>query len=982
MSTEINAVLQDGDGYIWTGSADGLQRFDGTRFRSFRHVESDPASIPSNVIVQLIMDGQQNLWLQTSDGKLGIFNTRNFRFTEMAIKASNPEILPVTAKRLIRDEQGDMYVFLGGHEVLSFNEAKKEFSTEKNFFKVPPGTGVADFRQQPGTSLYWISIREGVAVYNRANGKLSYPGHNTEQIPAVDALASIQGCYNLFFDKKGRLWFQHWGPGYPEVYCYNGSDNRQPLRKYEFISTLKTYHETYPFFEQQDGTLWITGLSLFARFQEAEKQFQLVYNGYRNERSISYERVTALTEDREKNIWVCTSNNGLYRFNPSQQYFMNITHRNRVNETAGHGSIMSFIPTKWGTILACSWGDGIFNYDRNWNELPAQIRGIDNKLGPSVWCMIASGDSNTIWMAAQPGLYALDQATRTVKFYNPAILNNKTLRQVAEDPQGNLWLGMNNFGVFTWNAADKRKRNEAGIKRFDKIPAVMINKVIVDRKGLVWVGTAAYGLYVVDPVSGQIVQHFHTGGEQEKKLPEAGISSILDYDDSTIIITTSRHLIAYNRYEKKSRLIGKPDFMQGSIASMEKDRKGYLWLSTTSGIYRVNLQNRVFVLFDRADGIDNDRFTLSASRVLPDGKIVLGSTDQFVVFDPAQININSSDPVPRITDFKVMNKSLLVDSLLGLDQVQLLHNSNSLEIQFSPMAFNTGSRVLYRMEGLEKEWKLADKNNQAVYSYLPAGKYNFQLRTVNSEGQFSEISTSLKIKVTPPFWKSWWFFSFLAVVAGGFLFWLDRERIKRKEAIEKMRSTIADNLHGEVNSALNNINILSEMARLKADKDPEKSKEYLEQIHSKSHNMIIAMDDMLWSLDPANDSMKKTNERMREYVEALRNRHGVNMDIAVDKKVETLELNMKLRHDAFLVFKEGIKNLVTVGADNCHIYIRSEKGVLLFTTLFDSTHCDMQQLNNLLHRQDLERRLDMMGAEIEIDLHRNHSAITLRVPVK
>jgi signal transduction histidine kinase len=219
------------------------------------------------------------------------------------------------------------------------------------------------------------------------------------------------------------------------------------------------------------------------------------------------------------------------------------------------------------------------------------------------------------------------------------------------------------------------------------------------------------------------------------------------------------------------------------------------------------------------------------------------------------------------------------------------------------------------------------------------------------------------------------------VLAAGLLFWFDRERMKRKEAIQKMRSNIADNLHSEVSTALNNINILSEMARLKADKDPEKSKEYIEQIHTRSHNMIIAMDDMLWSINPHNDSMAKTSDRMREYIDALKNRHGVNIEIAVDKKVESLELNMKLRHEASLVFKEGIKNLVTVGATDLHVYISLEKGQLLFTTQFNSEQINMQQLNNLLHRQDLEKRLKAMDATIDVQLHKSNSIITLEVPV-
>jgi signal transduction histidine kinase len=448
-----------------------------------------------------------------------------------------------------------------------------------------------------------------------------------------------------------------------------------------------------------------------------------------------------------------------------------------------------------------------------------------------------------------------------------------------------------------------------------------------------------------------------------------------------MIITTSRHIIHYNRDTKRATLIGKPDFMQGFIASVEKDTRGYLWVSTTSGIYRVNIQNRIFVRFNRQDGIDNDRFSLSSSKVLPDGRILFGSSNQFIVFDPSLITVTTSTPQPRITEFKVMNKSLQVDSLLRLKQTVLRHNNNSLEIEFSPLSYSSIYIIMYKLEGLDKDWKTAEKDNQAIYSYLPPGKYNFMMKTIDAEGRISEATVSMRIRVTPPFWKSWWFFSLVALAVGAFLFWFDKERMQRKEAIEKMRSTIADNLHGEVNTALNNINILSEMARLKADKDPEKSKEYIEQIHSKSHNMIIAMDDMLWSLDPSNDSMEKTTTRMREYIDALKNRYGVDIDIAVDKKVETLELNMKLRHEAFLVFKEGIKNLVALGARNCHVYIRSEKNNLLFTTLFESEKCDMQQLNNLLHRQDLEKRLNMMRASIEVDLHKSHSAITLRVPI-
>jgi signal transduction histidine kinase len=271
-----------------------------------------------------------------------------------------------------------------------------------------------------------------------------------------------------------------------------------------------------------------------------------------------------------------------------------------------------------------------------------------------------------------------------------------------------------------------------------------------------------------------------------------------------------------------------------------------------------------------------------------------------------------------------MNKPLLVDSLQNLKEIELSSNKNSFIIQFSSLSYSGAYLIRYKLEGLDKEWKTADKDQQAVYSYVPPGHYTFLLNTIDENGQSTEHISKLAIKVNPPFWKAWWFYSLEILLIAVLLFWFDRERMKRKEALQKMRNDIAGNLHEQLNTALNNINILSEMARLKADNDPQKSKEYIEQIHARSHNMIIAVDDMLWSIDPGNDNMERTVERMKEYIDALKNRYGVEIDLLVDKKIEKFELNMKLRHEAFLMFKEGIKSLVDAGTKYAQIHIGLE----------------------------------------------------------
>ncbi len=984
LSNQVNTVVQDADGFIWTGTTDGLQRFDGNRYKTFRYKRNDPFSLPSNPVLQILPDKKKNLWVLLADGRVGIFNTKKFIFLEAAVKTKNVKTFSTALKQLVTDESGNIFLFLRGNEVLTWNEKANEFSVAHNFIQQKADWEIHDFVQQPGTQKYWMVITGGsIAIYNHATHHLSYLGNNKEQEQVITLLKEKNlNPYHLFFDNRSRVWFITWGNGgFPSINCYDLKANKLVIENLHFIHELKTYYELQGFFQQKNGTIWVRGMGVLAKYIEQEKKFERVFNGYVNERSISYELISALYEDHENNIWVGTDNNGLYKFNPKAEYFTNLNHTNRVTGNKGDGTVMSFISTKWGTILAGTWGDGLYHYDKDFNTIPTNIKGIDNKVGPFAWSMSASRDSNTIWISSQPGIYAIDQSTRSARFYNPPVLENRTIRQLLEDKNGNLWLGVQHIGLFKWTIGNNRKTLSEKIEQFAAIPRITINKIITDSKGNLWVATSLEGLFVIDPNTDKVILHFSANGSKELKLPDTGVSDVLEYDDSTMIITTSTRIIKYNSLLKQSTYIGFPDILSGYIASMEKDKHGYVWLTTTSGLYRINIQKKIFINFTRSDGITNDRFILAASRYLPDGRMIFGTTNNAVIFNPDSIQIKGSSPEIKITDFKVMNKSLQIDSLLQLKEIDLEYKENSLVIEFSTLKYSTVYLIKYKLEGLDKDWKIADKDNEAIYNYLPPGTYRFLMKAVNEEGNEAESKLTLNIKIYPPFWKSWWFYSILVLLTGSLIYWFDRERMKRKEGMQKMRTDIADNLHQEINTALNNINILSEMAKLKAENDPQKSKEYIEQIHSRSHNMMIAMDDMLWSIDPENDNMEKTVDRMKEYVDALQNRHGADIEIFVDKKVQLLELNMKLRHEAFLLFKEALKSLVNAGAKKCDIYIGLEKSKLLFTMQFANDSCDIQQLNNLLHRQDMEKRLQSIRAVLDVEVHKSNSVFVLQVPV-
>lgn len=981
LSNQVNTVLQDEEGYIWAGGTDGLQRFDGTRYATFRNRPGDNTSLPSNPVMQVMLDRQKNLWVMLNDGRTGIFDKKKFLFREAAQQPRFSESLHASLRKLVTDEQGHVILVLQGKEILTWNKQANSFSYKHNFIPVKDKWQFHDFAHQPGTNNYWLNVVNlGMVVYNTVTKHFFMPG-DRDPISPLNALPDPEaGGGHMFFDSRGRIWFSRW-LGLPAIYCYDLKQQLPVLVQYSLFPVLNAYYEVAGFFESDGGSIWVWGAGVFARYTETSKTFIPVKNGFTSVRSIYFERITALFKDREQNIWVGTSNNGLFRFNPDNEFFSNITHINRILKVQGNGSPMCFVHTRWGTVLMGTWGDGIYQYDAQLNEVPLNINGLDPRGGPTVWDMCASSDSNTIWMCGQPGIHRVNQAAKKMETFNPAKLENATVRQITEDDNRNLWLGMQNRGVYKWVAEKGLRDFNNGLEPVNIVPKLTINRIIKDKKGLIWVATGLSGLYVINPNTHQLVHHFSDTATGEFKLPQAGVSAVLEYDDSSFIITTANYILHYNHILKKTRTVATPQQVSGYIASIQRDARGHLWMGTTSALYRINIYKKIFVKFMRTDGIDNDHFTLASSYMLPSGRMFFGSTNQFVSFNPADIKLNTRFPEVVVTDCSLMNTPLRVDSLLQLDRVELAYKDNSLVIGLSTLQFISTHLIRYKLEGFDKNWKQADRNGQAVFSYLPPGRYTLLLKTVNEEGIESGVQQSLRIWVRAPFWRTWWFYGAVALLVLGLLYWFSRERMNRKESLLKMRSDIALSLHDDINVALGNINILSEMARLKAGTEPEKSIAYIEQIHHRSQKMMTNMDDMLWSIDPKNDSMEKTIRRLDEFINALNNQHDCFFSLIINERVKALEPGMAVRHGLFLIIKEITGALARAGAKT--VTLRSETGKqgLVFTAVYNTAECDIQQLNNLLHTQEMARRLETISAILVPKTNPQQSEIVLKIPV-
>lgn len=982
-SNQVNSALQDETGYIWIATTEGLVRFDGIRYKTFQHHRGDDATIPSNALLQLLQDKNKNLWVLTENGKAGIFNTKNFSFHAIAIKPKYDMALKALSKTLITDEFGNVFLLLSGQEILMYDQKENSFIPLNHFFPVKEEWQYSGFAQQPGTQKYWMGIQGGgLAIYNKATGKLSYADNNTENEPAVEQLKSLTAPLNFKFDSKGRVWFVSWTPAFPYLYTFDLKNTQKITGRYEFFLAKKTYNEIHEIMEQADGTIWIRGLAVFGHFLDTANRFDLVPAGYENEKGIDYRTITCLFEDKEMNLWVGTAINGIFRFNPSQEFFANIKYVNKVTNEYGDNGLAAILPDTDGSLLISVLHDGIYRFDKNFNIAPLNISGIPEKNILTVRNMYKSADGNTIWLASQPGVYKYDSRRHTATLYNPAILNDRSVRRIAGDIAGNLWLGMESKGVFKWDAEKGKTNFEKGLSKLSAIPSVKINGLVLDSKGLLWIATALEGLYIVNPATDTVVKYFAGRAGEEKYLREEGINCLFEYNDSLMLIATTARIMVFNRNNNRLTVFGNPESLTGDIASLQKDKNGNLWISTTTALYRVTLKTKVFVRFNRDDGIMNDYFILAASCKLPDGRMLFGSVGEFISFNPDDVRVSTPPPHLTITDFKVMNRSLPVDSLMHLQQIELGYENNSLTVDFSTLAYISAHLIQYKMENIDKEWKTADKNNQAIYSYLPPGHYELQFKTIDSDGKVIMSALKLRIRINPPFWKTWWFYSLLVLATGGLLFWFDRTRMKRKETLQKMRSNIAGNLHTEVNTALNNINILSEMAKLKAETEPQKSKEFIEQIHSKSHNMIIAMDDMLWSISPANDNMEKTVARMQEYIDSTNNRRGTKNKMHTDDKVKMLNVDMQFRHEVFLLFKDSIIALLHTQLTVFDIQIVVEKSNLVYRITSDNGDYNNHPIASLPGNLEANKHTVTLAAVIQMQLINNRVVLEVKIPVE
>jgi ligand-binding sensor domain-containing protein/two-component sensor histidine kinase len=972
-SNKVMALHQDERGFIWVGTANGLQRFDGSKFITFSVDKNNSDPLPHVELNQILPIGDGSLLLSfVSIREFGIFNPSTFIYKKISIK-TNRLIQPRAEFELWKSADGNIYLNVFRFGILAFNKQDYSF-IDNNRFKIPPSWiyGLNCSFEDVIKQQIWFGCDSGFLIYDKRTKQIWNRHYNPMKIPILDNKRIQEKVTEFYIDSKRRYWvfgWPVWGGGGQYKFCLDSTGKNYVQKDTVGLNQGPIgYTEYHAIYETSKKDMWIYGNGvLFNYDKNANRFFFNKGNGIDNNTVLQYDIVNQVIEDKDGSIWIATDR-GLYFTSYGSGTFsvVNITFNQNVETT----NITDILELPNGDFWFTSWGNGIRSIDRYFRKIPNNVY---NNPPPSnwplaaknairlTWAMCRESATGKIWIGCNGGiLLVFDPITNKTEYLQPQEFNSSTVRYITEDKYGHLWFSTQGGRLIKYNKQSFTVVQDVG---------TIIYKAFIDKQGLIWLAAHEKGLFEVDPISGKILKHF-TAGKHANALYSNTGEDIEQLNDSIIVFGAMALNFINKRTNKVSVLSYEDGLPSNSVRRVRMDNNGFLWIITASGLCRYNPQNHRITPYGRKDGIVLAEQTKDADFNCTQNYIMFGGGNAIVMFKP-EIFLNSKPPTDvAITDFRLFNNYLPVDSLLSQQKgIVLKSDQNTFSIYFSSLSYVQRDKLTYyyKMEGINKNWIKADRSFSVSYSLLPPGKYIFQVYCENIEGIRSGKTTLIEIYIRPPFWRTWWFLSTLLFIVALIIYAVHNMRVNKLLAVEKIRNRVARDLHDDMGSTLSTINILSAMAKSKIATDAVKTTEYLGKISDNSQRMMEAMDDIVWSIKPSNDSMQKITARMREFATNVLEAKEISLDFKVDESVFEVKLDMEARRDFFLIFKEAVNNAAkysksTLVEVNVTVVQKSLQLIVKDNGLgFDAKH--MNEGNGM---GNMQKRADNLKGELRI----------------
>ncbi len=721
----VTSIVEDHEGYLWIGTRlGGLNRFDPRTeaFKRYLHVEKDPLSLSDNHINVLYLDQADNLWVGTNKG-LDQLNRKTNTFTHYAYDPSKQEgITGKTITAIFQDSRGRFWLGTSAGGLNLFNPQNKTFTSYQSNPEIKT-TISDDFVTSitESNNVLWVGTPTGLNKFQPETGNFERFTHDDSN----DQSVASNMINTLLVDSTGNLWI--------------GTDN---------------------------------GLD---RLSEAGKRFIHYRNDPTYSRSLSSDYITSIHEDRGGVLWFGTYGGGVNKYDRLRDKFAYYRHDPRDKNSLSDNLIMPIFVDSDGYVWIGTLGEGLDRFTRSTNQVihyrnsPSRPNSIISNEILSIY----EDQDGMLWIGTRNGLDSFDRNSFVFKHYQrdpnrPESLSANRVYVVYVDRQNNVWVG-------TAAGLDRLDRKtgtfihyKPQVENPNSLSGTFVNTIIEDSKGNLWVGTFDSGLNRFDPVTETFTRYRYNANDKTSISNDAVQVIYEDAKGRIWIGTAGGGLNLYHpETESFTYYLEKDGLPNGVVYGILEDAQGNLWMSTNFGISRFNPETKTFRNFDEGDGLQSNEFNSSSYAKGRGGEFYFGGINGLTVFHPSSITDNPYVPPVALTSITQGDQPIVAGSSVETVQnITLRYPQNLFEFEFAALSYNQSGKnqYAYMLEGFDTNWHFIKNKRNGRYTNLPGGDYTLLLKGTNSDGVWTESSVRINITVIPPFWQTTWFRILLSVL--------------------------------------------------------------------------------------------------------------------------------------------------------------------------------------------------------------------------
>jgi len=907
----IRCMYQDRQGYLWFGTQDGLNRYDGYGFKVYRNSADDPQSLPNNSISSIVEDRRGNLWIATTGGGVGVLNRSTGKFTRFAADPKNADSLSDNATHaVLEDPDGYVWIATQFGGLNRFDPASGKFRHYRHNPGNPATLSSDDIMRllDDRAGGLWIATRDrGLNHLDRKTGAIvRYAG----ELPDGRVLS-------LHVDRAGHLLV---GTGRGAGYFDAGAG------RYTRLAMPSGADEIWAIVEDKAGDLWFGSQAGLDRLDK-EGSWTAYRNDVNDARSLSSQTVLSILEDRSGTLWF-GANRGVNRLSAASRRFVTFRRGARSGLTAYsmHGIYEDASGVVWsGTDR------GLNRYDPRTGEFSAvrHVPGNAASLPNDIVSSVGEGPSKGhLWLGTAAGLVDFDTASGRTRTWRSDPLDERSLSDdsvalVLPEPGGAVWVGtrtgLNRFdpksGKFTRFLHD--------VARTTSIAGNEIRALATDTDGTYWIGTRHHGLDRFDPRTG-VFEHFAHNPKDARALSAPAVYALHVDRRRRVWVGTTAGLNLLNRetgaFEHFTMKDGLPN---DTVYAILEDGDGKLWMSTNAGLARLDPETRKFRVFDVGSGLQDNEFNgASAFYSRATERMYFGGVNGYNRFEPDKVADSAFEPPVVLTSFQVGGSPVAGAAEQG--RAELSWKDSMFTIGFASLDYSAPglNRFAYRLEPFDRDWQSPIDSRFATYTNLDSGTYTFNVRGTNSDGVWSGREAKMRIEIVPPPWKRWWFLSGLAFVLGGCVIWAYRARVARYSAAqdtqerfsrlliasqEAERKRIAAELHDSLGQNLIVIRNLALLGLAKAG-DAENSAHKLEEISEAASEAIDEVRELARNLRPQQLERLGLTSALKSLATRAANASNIEFESSIDEVDGVLDKDGEINF--YRIVQESVNNIL------------------------------------------------------------------------